>query len=179
MVRVGFSTRTRNLMSRAIRWLTGSKASHAWLLVEDTFFGIDMVMEATEVGFRLIPFDNFKAEGNDIVALLEAPYPLDEGVHAAARWIGERYDFAGLLGSAFVLLGRWLRKKWRNPMASSRSMFCSEAVVRVMQAAGYPGSESFDPEATTPQDLLDFFARAGIASQKLARARRFGLKRAA
>lgn len=174
MIRVGFSTHEKNVMSRMIRWLTGSKASHAWLLVEDTFFGLEMVMEATETGFRLIPYDNFKAEGNDIVTVLEPPYALDVGVQQAARWLGESYDFAGLFGSVLVLLGRWLKRKWRNPVASSKSMFCSEAVVRVMVAASYPGAEAFDPEGTTPQDLLDFFVKAGLAQPKLARSKRFG-----
>ena len=174
MVRVGFSTRTKNIFSRLIRWLTGSKTSHTWLLFEDSFFCLPMVMEATETGFRLIPYDNFKAEGNDIVAVIEPPYPLDEGVQQAARWLGERYDFTGLLGSVIVLLGRWFKRKWKNPLAASKAMFCSEAVVWVMRAAKYPGSEAFDPEATTPQDLLDFFVGAGLAKPKLVRGKRFG-----
>lgn len=156
MIRVGFSTHTKSILSRIIRWFTGSKASHAWLLVDDPFFGMEMVMEATETGFRFIPYDNFKAEGNDIVAVLEPAYPLDEGVRQAARWLGESYDFAGLFGSIFVMMGRWLRRKWRNPFDKAHSMFCSEAVVQVLQAAKYPGAEKFDPSATTPQDLLDF-----------------------
>lgn len=174
MIRVGFSTQQKNVFSRVIRWITGSKASHAWILFDDTFFGLNMVMEATETGFRLIPYENFKAEGNDVVAVVEPPYPLDDGVHQAARWLGEKYDFAGLFGSIFVMFGRWLRRKWRNPFAGARSMFCSEAVVRVMQAARFPGSEAFDPEATTPQDLLDFFVKVGLAHARYTRARRFG-----
>jgi hypothetical protein len=156
MVRVGFSTHTKSVLSRIIRWFTGSKASHTWLIIEDTFFGVEMVMEATETGFRLIPFENFKAEGNDIVAIIEPVYPLDVGVRQAVRWLGESYDFAGLFGSVVVMLGRWLKRKWRNPLDRAQSMFCSEAVVRVLQASLYPGSEKFDPSATTPQDLLDF-----------------------
>ena len=173
MIRVGFSTQLKNPLSRLIRYCTGSKASHAWLLVEDTFFGLEMVMEATETGFRLVPYANFKAEGNDIVAVLEPPYSLDLGVHEAARWLGRRYDFAGLLGSFFVILGRWLRRKWRNPLASPRAMFCSEAVVEVLQAAKYPDSSALDPASTTPQDLLDFFTKAGVAEPRHARGRRF------
>lgn len=169
MVKVGFSTHGNNIVSRLIRWLTKSKASHAWLLVEDPFFGLEMVMEATETGFRLIPLANFKAEGNNIVALLEPSSPLDEGVKQAGKWLGEHYDFAGLFGASVVILGRWLRRKWRNPFGSPKSMFCSEAVVRVMQASKFPGAEGLDPEATTPQDLLDFFVAAGLAERDLAR----------
>jgi hypothetical protein len=159
MIRVGFSTHTNNIMSRVIRWFTHSKVSHVWLLVEDTFFGVDMVMEATETGFRLIPYANFVAEGNTIVAVLEPAYPLDTGVQTAVHWLGERYDFAGLFGSAFVMLGRWLKRKWRNPLDAPKSMFCSEAVTRVLQASAYPGAEALDSSATTPQDLLVFLGR--------------------
>ena len=169
MVRVGFSTQTDNVLSKVIRWITGSRVSHAWFLIEDSFFRVPMVMEATETGFRLIPYDNFKAEGNDIIVVLETVYSLDAGVQEATRWLGERYDFAGLFGAIFVLLGRWLRRKWRNPLASAKAMFCSEAVVRVLQSAQYPGASVFDPASTTPQDLLDFFARTGMVETKYAR----------
>lgn len=170
MIKVGFSTHQKSIVSKIIRWFTKSKASHTWVLFEDTFFGMEMVMESTDTGFRVVPFANFKAEGNDIVALVDPVAPLDEGVKAAAAWLGESYDFGGLFGSAFVLLGRWLRRKWANPWASAHAMFCSEAVVRVLQAAKYPGSSAFDPEATSPQDLLDFFAKEGQAPAALSRA---------
>jgi hypothetical protein len=172
MIKIGFSTSPKNIISKVIRWFTKSKASHTWVLFEDTFFGMEMVMESTDTGFRVVPFANFKAEGNEIVALVVPTAPLDDGVKAAASWLGESYDFGGLFGSAFVLLGRWLRRKWANPWASCKSMFCSEAVARILQAAKYPGSSVFVPEATTPQDLLDFFAAAGVADAKLARAKR-------
>lgn len=171
MIGVGFSTRPRNVVSRLVRWITGSKASHAWLTFEDTFFGLPMVMEATETGFRILPLANFKAEGNEIIAIVEPPYPLDDGLRAAVHWVGDGYDFAGLFGAVVVVIGRWFRRKWRNPLDSSRSMFCSEAVVRVLQAAKYPGVEGFDPSATTPQDLLDFFSKAGLVGAHLHRQR--------
>jgi len=148
-------------MSGLIRWFTKSKVSHAWLLFDDTFFGLQMVLEATEVGFRVLPFANFQAEGNDIVAVVQPAAPLEDGLKDAAQWLGESYDFVGLFGTSFVLLGRWLHRKWKNPLASPHAMFCSEAVTRVLQAANYPGSEALVPASTTPQDLLDFFSRTG------------------
>lgn len=160
MIGVGFSTHTANPISRLIRWFTGSKVSHCWLLLEDSFFGVDvlMVMEATETGFRLIPYENFKAQGNDVVAVIVPDHSLDAGIKHAVRWLGAGYDFAGLFGSAFVMLGRWFKRRWRNPLDSPRSMFCSEAVTLVLQAAAYPGADKLDPSATTPQDLLHFLA---------------------
>lgn len=154
MIRVGFSTHKSNFLSATIRIFTGSKVSHTWLLVEDEpFFGIPMVMEATEVGFRYIPFETFKSK-NDVVEVLTPTHPLDKGVHVANAWLGDSYDFLGLLMSFFVVVGHWVKRKVKNPVHSSRSMFCSEAVVRVLQASDYPGVADLDPSSTTPQDLL-------------------------
>jgi hypothetical protein len=157
VIRVGFSTGKKNVLSAVIRFFTGSKVSHAWLLLEDTYFGLPLVLEATTEGFRLIPYAKFQAKTTVIeVVDLDPTYPVDSGVKQAAQWLGDSYDFGGLLGSAFVLVGRWLKRKWKNPSASSKAMFCSEAVVRVLQASSYPGADQLDPEATTPQDLLDY-----------------------
>ena len=35
-------------------------------------------------------------------------------------------------------------------------MFCSEAIVRTLQAANYPGASALDPASTTPEALLEF-----------------------
>ena len=157
MIRVGFSTCKTNVLSRIIRWFTKSQASHAWLLVEGSFLGMDMVMEATEGGFRITPYETFK-KGHDIVAVLDTAFPLDSGVRTAAAWLGERYDYLGLFGSAFVMLGRWMKRKWKNPLDEPHAMFCSEAVAFIIKESGYPGSESMDPSSTTPQDLMDFLS---------------------
>lgn len=113
-----------------------------------------MVMEATEVGFRYIPLASFE-KNNDIIEVVTPRFPLDVGVHAANYWLGESYDFVGLVASFFVILGRWLKRKVKNPVQNPRAMFCSEAVTRVLQLSGYPGTSDLDPASVTPQDLLD------------------------
>jgi len=153
-VKVGFST-SRRLVSRLIRWATRSKISHTWLVVSDSFLGIDMVLQATMGGFQLVTYAAFEKE-HKIIAVLDLKYPVDSGVKQSAQWLGFRYDYTGLFGSAFVVFGRWFRRKWRNPLNDAQALFCSEAVVRVLQASGYPGSEALDPSAVTPQDLFDF-----------------------
>ncbi len=158
MARIGFSTQRGNPVSATIRFFTGSKTSHAWLLVVDPLFDMELVMEAHELGFRLVPFKTFR-KNNRIVALIDPGHPLEPGIREAAKWLGSIYDFAGLFGMLFVMLGRVLKRKWKNPFRSARSMFCSEAVVRVLRASGYPGAERLSPENTTPQDLLDFFEK--------------------
>lgn len=155
MILIGFSTVPQNPFSRLIRAMTGSRVSHAWLLDTEGFHGVEVVIEATDVGFRLIPFDVFKKQ-NEVVATFTPPLSLEPGVRVAARWLGERYDFAGLFATSVVLLGRWLKRRWRNPVHSSDALFCSEAVVRVLQASGYPEADKLVPEDTTPEDLLEF-----------------------
>lgn len=151
---VGFSTQN-SLPSRIIRKITKSSVSHAWLLLRGSFMGLDMVLEASSSGFHLTPYETFRSR-NIIVETVEPVAPLDDGVRLAASWLGSRYDFTGLLGSVIVQIGRWLRRKWRNPFDASRAMFCSEAIVYVLRAAKYPGAEGLDPSGTSPEDLLDF-----------------------
>lgn len=154
--RVGFST-TRALLSRAIRRLTGSRVSHAFLVYEDVDFQRTMVMEAVGSGFRIVPLDKF-ARHNEIVRIFTPRHPIDTGLRKAVDWLGEAYDARALLGMALLLALRSLRLrlKRRNFLASSRALFCSEAVARACRASGYPHFH-LDPETTTPQDLLAFF----------------------
>ncbi len=154
--RIGFST-TNALFSRIIRRLTESKVSHAFLVYWDADFERDMVMEAMGRGFRIVPFDKFQLH-NRVVEVFTPRHSIERGLRRAVDWLGTDYDARGLLGMALVVLARWftLRRR-RNPFGSSRALFCSEAVARACAWSDYPGFE-LDPEATTPQDLFDFFA---------------------
>lgn len=158
MIRVGFSTQKKNPISKIIRKLTGSTVSHAWLVFDDPVFEREMVIEATETGVVMTPFDVFSVR-NDVVEILTPRISLHSGLKTAGQWLGESYDFTGLFGTAIVLLGRWFKRRWKNPFNNAKAMFCSEFVVRVLQESGYPGSECLDPSATTPQDLREFMCR--------------------
>lgn len=158
-ISIGFSTPRRfNPISWLVRKLTGSKASHAWFLYFDADFEMWMVMEAHELGFRLIPFKRFN-EQNNVVAVYSTNTPLDAGLKMAAQWLGTEYDFGGLIGMAWVILGRMLKHKWRNPLENSHAMFCSEMAVSVLQSSGVGWSKQVEPHETSPQDLYDLFVR--------------------
>ena len=160
MVFVGFSTpRQWNPLSALIRAMTHSRTSHAWLLVEDPAFELRLVLEAHTSGFRLISFTRF-VKDNVVVALVEPAHPVDPGLPAAGEWLGESFDVLGLFGIFLTLVGRWFRQRpWRNPFPTPSALFCSESVIRTLQAARYPGSGALDPEGTTPAELLAFFQR--------------------
>lgn len=154
IVWVGFSTHKKHPISKLIRWLTKSKASHTWLMFYDKVFDTPLVMEATTEGLRLIPYDIFVTH-NEIVDVINPGVDLTPGLRALTPILGSRYDFSGLLGMTIVLVGRWFKRKWRNPCHSTSTMFCSEFVVRVLQASGDTRTASTEADMTSPQDLYN------------------------
>lgn len=155
---IGFSTpKMFNPVSWLVRKLTVSKCSHAWFLYYDKDFELDMVMEAHELGFRLLPFEVFKKH-NIIVKVVTPKHSIDEGLKMVGRkFLGSHYDYAGLLGMLWVVMGQFLKRKWKNPFRSSMNVFCSEAVVRAMlMSPGYANLD-LDPEQEEPEDVLRFF----------------------
>lgn len=158
MAFVGFSTPRRwNPLSALIRAITRSRASHAWLLVEDPVFDLRLVLEAHSTGFRLVSFTRF-VKANRVVAIVRPGWPIDRGLPVAGEWLGESFDLLGLFGIFLTLVARWFRQRpWKNPFPTPSALFCSEAVVRALKAAGYPGSERLGDETTSPAELLEWF----------------------
>lgn len=161
MVFIGFSTPRRwNPLSALIRAMMKSQVSHTWMLVEDPLFKLRLVLEAHTTGFRLISLAEF-VKDNKVVALVQPAHPqlLEAGLPEAGGWLGDEYDVLGLFGIFLTQVAKWFKRKSRNPFTSSRALFCSEAVVRVLRSAGYPGAEPFGHETTTPAELLAFFEK--------------------
>ena len=156
--RVAFSTDKNSWISKIIRWFTNSRVSHTFLVYYDQDFVRDMVMEATEGGFRVVPFSKYESQ---VVSIFVPKQSIEVGLVKAVDWLGEHYDYEGLIGMIWVEFGRWLKRKWHNPLHASDSMFCSEAVVRILQWSAYPGSDQFEPCSTDPEMLLKFFEKEG------------------
>jgi hypothetical protein len=155
--RIGFSTNKTSWISRIIRWFTKSTVSHTFIIYYDVEWEQDMVMES-EGGFGgSVRIVRFNPECNSIVKIVEPKYSIEVGMRKMVDKLGEVYDYSGLFGMAWVMLGRWLRKKWHNPMHNSKALFCSELVAEVLKDSSYPGSSILDPATTTPEDLLIFF----------------------
>ncbi len=156
--RVGFSTpKSFNPVSWLVRQFTKSQCSHAWFLYTDKDFDMEMVMEAHELGFRLVPFEHF-IKKNRVVAVFTPQHSIDEGLkHVATRYLGTMYDYTGLIGMVVVKVGQWLKKKWKNPFRGANNVFCSEAVVISMRwSEGYAQWDQ-DPDSEDPQALMDYF----------------------
>lgn len=158
--RVGFSTPKHfNPVSWLVRKFTGSRASHAFFVYTDNDFDMEMVMEAHELGFRLTPFEHFKKH-NQLVKLVTPKHSIDTGLKAVAqRYLGTMYDYEGLLGMAWVMVGRWLKRKWKNPFRGSKYVYCSESVILAMKES--PGYEKLGLDADNdPERLLKYFEEA-------------------
>jgi hypothetical protein len=155
MIYVGFSA-SDSWLSRLIRWMTGSEVSHAFVGFD--WLDTEWVLEADRVGVRVIPFDQFAAE-NHIVDMIPVADSLD-AIRPALLKLGRRYDYGGLFGSVIVLVGRWLRLKWHNPLQNGRALFCSELVVEdVLKPMGWPGAAELSAGDTNPADLRRFLRR--------------------
>lgn len=154
MMKIGFST-TNNWVSKIIRKMTHSKVSHAWIYFDnDSFFGFPLVLESTTEGFRIIPYEQFK-KANIVVTLVDTKIDISSALVKEAQNLGESYDFIGLIGMFFVMIGKWFKMKIKNPSHNLHSMFCSEAVVRILQQANYPGTKDLDPKNISPEDLYE------------------------
>jgi hypothetical protein len=155
-IRIGVSTPKKwNPLSPILRRIMGTPYSHIWILLDDALFDVDMVLGTETHGFQLIPYERF-LKANDVVMIYD-PHPsyrLDVGLRAVAPLIGEAYDKVGLLGMAWVMLGRWFKRKLRNPLASSKALFCSESVALVLTKSDVPEAAMLVPERATPADVV-------------------------
>jgi hypothetical protein len=162
VVHVGFSTpRFWNPVSALIRWMTRSRTSHAWLLVEDPAFQLRLVLEAHTTGFRLLSFTRF-VKSNKVVAIVvpDPAHPLAPALPAAGEYLGTKYDMLGLFGIFLTLVARWfVQRPWKNPFPTAGALFCSEAVICTLKDAAYPEAEHLGNETTTPAELLEWFRR--------------------
>jgi hypothetical protein len=158
MFAVSFSTGKRSLISWAIRKMTGSKVSHAFLAYRDETLDDLWLLEADRGGFQAQRRAAFE---RDNVIVIDVPVDIPiEAVRAADRWVGDvGYDYEGLIGNALAKVANWCRLKVRSVMHSPRSMFCSEAMVRLLQLAKYPGAEKLVPWKETPEMLLEFMLK--------------------
>lgn len=152
---IGFST-THKWPSRLIRWLTRSQVSHVWISFPAA--GTRLVIQADTRGVHVDSWDNWAPQQKIV-----ARFRLLDGSDRWAGWRGgiatralfgllhRSYDWRGALGVGWVLLGRCLGARWRNPLASS-AYFCSELGAEWLRIAGV--MVPLDPETATPEDVM-------------------------
>lgn len=158
-VQIGFST-SNAWISRAIRFFTRAKVSHAFLTYNDITIGEPMVMEADYTGYHLRSFKSATLSST-IVVLSTPKSPIDGILPLCAGWLDKPYDYLGIVGFIWVCIGRWCKAKWHSPLHDSKALFCSESIVLALQDLKYPHADKLVAVETSPDDLLNFMKAEG------------------
>ena len=152
-IHIGFST-TSGLLSRLIRWGTGARVSHCFIVYRCGVFGSDMVLEASGSGFRVMAWNKFD-RGNRLIAVYRLHRPDDDlrgGMIRLGPRLGDAYDTLSLVG----YLLRSVFSLRRVPFNSRKKLVCSEAVALYLQSVGVDVGRA---SVVTPRDLFDLAQR--------------------
>jgi hypothetical protein len=171
-VSIGFSS-SDWWVSRVIRFFTrvpAGGASHTYIVFDDagTLFGHE-VYEAAWCGFRMSTRDKLTSGSTRIVSEIEVHLAPASALQMCRRWLETPYDYAGLLGEAWVQVGKLFGKRWRNPWAGPHHMFCSEAATYLLQqtpsTSGTVNRDTIvsklDPRTTDPYMLQQVLLGSG------------------
>jgi hypothetical protein len=165
-ITIGFST-TNKWMSGVIRWITRSPVSHAWVGFYNPTLGLDLVFQAEAWGVELRPRKRWEKENLARAEFDAIRDPEGEQLRALIEeTLGAKYDWrsaglVGWLGGMRRWLLRWIRGGLRLRLSQTPSkLMCAELVVRYLQRLGFV--MTFDPEATSPLDLLRWAQKGGL-----------------
>ena len=145
----------------------GTNYSHIWILIEDAFMDLDFVLETGPHGLAFVPYDDF-IKKHDVKHIQDPDpsYKLEVGVRALLdKYLDTPYNALALFGMTWVVaLGRWFKRKVKNPLASNRGMFCSESVAFVLVNSAVPESALLVPASATPKDVVDVVERMRLVA---------------
>ena len=146
-------TKSNSWLSKVIRWFTKGRSSH--VMIGTRVHGIEMFLHATAGGIKFTPRPR-ELRGSSLVAEYKVVPYVENGLRRAIEKVGDNYDYVGLVGYAIaIVFWRLLKKKIKNPLASSSSMVCSEFVCHLDRTGKMiPEFASLDPEVTHPEHLL-------------------------
>lgn len=154
-MRIGFST-TNGIISRLIKWLTRSKASHSYIYFK--MAGEAMVLHATAHGVNMDYYPKFKNK-NKIIAEYKVNLVEEKEQDAlsyAFKKVDQPYDYLAIVGFLWVLILKSFGKKAKNPFPNRSAYFCSEIAIEALKAADFPGADALDRELTSPEDIMEF-----------------------
>ena len=159
MIVIGFGTNEK-WTSKLIRWATDSPWSHCWIEYPSGVWGGRWVAHSWSDGVVKVPLEQ-----------VEAAYPkrkiyecrvdvdkLQPGFTWSRKYIAADYDY-GVIWNGFLLV-LWKATGWKYlhkiVHRNATKFSCSEFLAGFMKAAGVTGTESLDPELTTPGELEEF-----------------------
>ena len=162
-----FSTAS-GILSWLIRRFQGKNAKASHCAIGTEMHGIPVVIEDTVGGVRIYPRDRWIKEHRLVEEYAFLPPNMEDGVRHTIEHVGDKYNYAGLFGYLWVMLGRWLRHKWHNPFASTRKDVCSGFILEMdPDRILVPEWKSLIASETIPEDLRQICA-TGASFKKIA-----------
>lgn len=153
---IGFSRQKGSLLSKAIRWFTGSKWSHTFIVYQ-----VDpeiLVAEAGTFEVVLVPITKYESKKYETTFFFPDRIPFQEvqaGINRARKDIGKVYGWLQILGFIPVVIAkRLLGLKIKNSMRGG--IICSELVLECLRGME-PGNrwDHMQKDSVSPEDLFE------------------------
>jgi hypothetical protein len=156
---IGFS-RPRSILEiqgPIIEWAMGTPYDHVYIRLK--LEGHDVIFQASHGYVNLRNYKIFKKECE---VLQEYDFHLqneqcEQLMEVITSTLGCTYDFLGVLGFLWILIGRRLGFNWNNPLAQRSEYFCSELVTKALEAMKFDLSST--PDDVSPKDLEDWILK--------------------
>lgn len=141
-MKIGFKS-SDGVTGDLIQWITNSKWTHCFIVLDDTLEGDPIVFESAAYGgVRLNLLSQYK---NATIELYEIPGNLT--IKPLYEYIGATYGYLEILG---FVVAKCFRFK-HNPI--SKDYICSEIALRFLLENNVKGFDQLDPNKTAPGDL--------------------------
>lgn len=145
---VGFSSHP-GIFSWAIKKVTCSHVSHAYICLPKFIDGEDMVFQASGLTVNYTNYNVFvkKSIVYEEYEMQVTDEQYDTAIKIMAEAAGKPYSVKEIFGYLYVLaMHEWFYKTVKNPFADGdKSYVCSELIAECLGAK--------DPESLTPEDL--------------------------
>lgn len=148
-IKIGFSA-SNSFIARFIRKISKSEVSHTFVSFYDEDLGMQVVMEASWSGYRIIPYNKFLEITTPIYEFIYNK-DLSENLKWSAKSLTKSYDW---LSAMWLLIKKWVGKKIKNPFRDSKKWHCTEAIIRMLQYSGI--AMELKAEDAWPKDLLEY-----------------------
>lgn len=155
MIKLVFTARP-NWISRFIRWITKSPVSHVFIEYESKTFGGKWALEAWVPSVRSIPSHLAKENVYEEKTLLHKSFDVPTALMELGKYVGAPYDYKSVLMFIPMIIFKKIVAKWRHPLVTNKSQFCSELTARFLMLLKLPGTEEWEPECITPYDIKKY-----------------------
>jgi hypothetical protein len=154
-MRIGFSSRC-SILSKTIRYLTHSKASHAYIV-----FSVgeeELVIQSGSKGVYCEHYEVFRQHAHIVAEYQLSITPKEENLilDYALKQLLKPYDYLAIVGFGWILLNKSFGRKAKQLFRNKSAYFCSELIIAYLQNANFPLSHLFDKEITSPEDIIEF-----------------------